>query len=64
MGPCCSSLLKRRAALACLRRLRDPTAEQFIIATGYLFGGLAEYYLQTLYVPFEELDAIEGYGYG
>ena len=31
----------------------------FILASGYLLDGLAEYYLQTMYVPFEELEVIE-----
>ena len=47
------------AALARLRRLRRVTAREFIAVSNALIGGLAGYYLQTLYVTFEQAEIIE-----
>jgi ribonuclease HI len=46
-------------ALARLRKLRGTTRREFIIVSNALLGGLAGYYLQTLYISFQQAEVIE-----
>ena len=47
------------AALARLRKLRRPSRNEFILTSNALLGGLASYYLQTLYITFEQAEEVE-----
>ena len=50
---------KLRVALAKLRRMRRPSVQEFIVASNALLGGLAGFYLKTLYITFEQAEEIE-----
>jgi hypothetical protein len=47
------------AALARLRRLQKPTVQEFMLVSNALLGGLAGYYLQTLYISWQQAESIE-----
>ena len=50
---------KLLVALARIRRLRQPSVGEFIGVSNALIGGIAGYYLQTLYITFEQAEEIE-----
>ena len=50
---------KLRAALARLRRMQRPSVGEFMMVSNALLGGLAGYYLQTLYITFEQAEEVE-----
>ena len=50
---------KLQAALAKLRRMWRPSVNEFLIVSNALLGGLAGYYLKTLYVSFEQAEEVE-----
>ena len=47
------------AALSRLRRMRRPSVNEFMMVSDSLIGGLAEFYLQTFYITFEQAEEIE-----
>ena len=48
-----------RVALARLRRLYKPSQSEFMMVSDALLGGLAGYYLQALYITFEQAEEVE-----
>ena len=50
---------KLLAALARIRKLHSPSVGEFIQVSNALLGGIAGYYLQTLYISFEQAEEIE-----
>jgi ribonuclease HI len=47
------------AALARIRQLHKPTVHEFFLVSNALLGGLAGYYLQTLYITWQQAETIE-----
>jgi hypothetical protein len=50
---------KLNAALERIRSLRRPTINEFMTISNALIGGIAGYYLQTLYITFEQAEEVE-----
>ena len=50
---------KLLAAVARLRRMRRPSINDFMLVSNALIGGLAGYYLQTIYITFEQAEEVE-----
>ena len=50
---------KLQIALQRLRRMHKPSIREFLVASNALLGGLAGYYLQTLYISFEQAEEVE-----
>ena len=47
------------AAIGRLKRLRQPTVQEFMMVSDALLGGLAGYYLQTVYISWQQAEVVE-----